>query len=96
MVLRYSRLSAVISPCSPPARCSSFSGNPGAVQSTISGEVHSQISEARDSDAKRLYQASGFEADATNNNTPGTSHRGRTGFLERETGFEPATLSLGM
>jgi hypothetical protein len=48
------------------------------------------------SGTKRLYPAPGFEADATNNNTPGTSHRGRAGFLERETGLEPATLSLGM
>ena len=49
-----------------------------------------------DSGAKRLYPAPGSEGDATNNNAPGTSHRGRTGILERETGLEPATLSLGM
>jgi len=46
-------------------------------------------------DSSRLYPAPGSEGEATNNDAPGTSHRGRTGFLERETGFEPATLSLG-
>ena len=49
-----------------------------------------------DSGAKRLYPAPGSEGNATNNCAPGISHRGRTGLLERETGFEPATLSLGM
>ncbi len=48
-----------------------------------------------DSGAKRLYPAPGSEGGATNNNAPGASDRGRTGILERETGFEPATLSLG-
>jgi hypothetical protein len=47
------------------------------------------------SGAKRLYPAPGSEGDSTNNNAPGTSRRGRTGSLERETGLEPATLSLG-
>jgi len=39
--------------------------------------------------------APGSEGEATDNNAPGTSHRGRAGILERETGLEPATLSLG-
>ncbi len=43
----------------------------------------------------RLDPVPGSEDDATKNSAPGTSHRGRTGSLERETGFEPATLSLG-
>jgi len=47
------------------------------------------------SGAKRLYPAPGSESDVTNNNAPGASHRGRTRILERETGLEPATLSLG-
>ena len=49
-----------------------------------------------DSGAKRLYPAPGSEGSAKNNNAPGASHRRRTGIVERETGFEPATLSLGM
>jgi hypothetical protein len=49
-----------------------------------------------DSVAKRLYPAPGSEGEATNDNAPDTSHRVRTGLLERETGLEPATLSLGM
>jgi hypothetical protein len=40
-----------------------------------------------DSGATRLYPAPGSEGDTTNNNTPGASHRGRTGIVERETGF---------
>jgi hypothetical protein len=31
----------------------------------------------------------------TADNAPGATHRGRSEFLERETGLEPATLSLG-
>jgi len=40
-----------------------------------------------DSGAKRPHPAPGSEGDATNNNAPGACHRGRTGILERETGF---------
>jgi len=43
----------------------------------------------------RPYTAPRSNAPTTNDNAPGATHRGRTGTLERETGFEPATLSLG-
>jgi hypothetical protein len=37
----------------------------------------------------------GSDSDTEQTNAPGITYRGRLGFLERETGFEPATLSLG-
>ncbi len=45
--------------------------------------------------AKRLYPAPGSEARGVDDDAPDTSGRGRSRNLERETGFEPATLSLG-
>jgi len=48
-----------------------------------------------DSGAKRLYPAPGSEGDATNDNAPDLTDRGRSLYMERETGIEPATLSLG-
>ena len=33
--------------------------------------------------------------ETTNENAPAATQRGRIGFMERETGVEPATLSLG-
>ena len=47
------------------------------------------------SGAKRLYPAPTEGSDLTNDNAPGTTDRGRYENLERETGLEPATLSLG-
>ena len=44
---------------------------------------------------ERPYTAPRTSTDNTNDNAPGASDRGRSEFLERETGFEPATLSLG-
>ena len=40
-------------------------------------------------------QAPTDENNPANDNAPGTTDRGRYGILERETGLEPATLSLG-
>jgi len=45
--------------------------------------------------AKRLYPAPTSEATAEDEDAPGASGRGRYRILERETGLEPATLSLG-
>ena len=45
--------------------------------------------------AKRLYPAPALEVIAQDNNAPAASERRRYGILERETGLEPATLSLG-
>ena len=45
--------------------------------------------------SKRLYPAPGDPGSPTNENTPGVTDRGRYQNLERETGIEPATLSLG-
>jgi hypothetical protein len=44
---------------------------------------------------KRLYPAPGDPGSPPNKNTPGLSDRGHSQILERETGIEPATLSLG-
>ena len=43
----------------------------------------------------RPYTAPASTATPGSENAPGTTARRRSGFLERETGFEPATLSLG-
>jgi hypothetical protein len=43
----------------------------------------------------RPYTAPASTATPANENASGTSAQRRSGFLERETGFEPATLSLG-
>ena len=43
----------------------------------------------------RPYTAPVFDAAPGDTNAPGITYRGRRGILERETGFEPATLSLG-
>ncbi|MCL4686911.1 site-specific integrase, partial [Myxococcota bacterium] len=43
----------------------------------------------------RPYTAPASATVPPNENAPGTTARRRSGFLERETGFEPATLSLG-
>ena len=45
--------------------------------------------------SKRLYPAPGDGPTTPNENAPGLSDRGRYQNLERETGLEPATLSLG-
>lgn len=42
----------------------------------------------------RPYTAPVFDAASEDENAPGPSDRGRWKFLERETGFEPATLTL--
>ncbi len=47
------------------------------------------------SGAKRLYPAPTEGGNLSNEIAPGASDRGRYGILERETGLEPATLSLG-
>jgi hypothetical protein len=44
---------------------------------------------------KRRYASPGLKTDATNENAPGITDRGRYEIRERETGIEPATLSLG-
>ena len=44
---------------------------------------------------KRPYPAPAVSDTAPNKNTPGLSDRGHSENMERETGFEPATLSLG-
>ena len=46
-------------------------------------------------DSKRLYPAPGDPGFPPNKNTPDLSGREHLGNMERETGFEPATLSLG-
>ena len=45
--------------------------------------------------SERLYPAPGSDGETTNDNASDASSRGRSGILERETGLEPATLSLG-
>ena len=45
--------------------------------------------------SKRLYPAPGDPGFPPNKNTPGLSDRGHWEMIERETGLEPATLSLG-
>ncbi len=47
------------------------------------------------SGSKRLYPAPTSDTDPTDDNTPDATVRGRYKNLERETGVEPATLSLG-
>ncbi len=47
------------------------------------------------SGAKRLYPAPTERSNLANEIAPGASDRGRYGIGERETGLEPATLSLG-
>ncbi len=47
------------------------------------------------SGSKRLYPAPTSDTDPTDDNTPDATARGRYKNLERETGVEPATLSLG-
>ena len=42
----------------------------------------------------RLYPAPGSDTDIGNENPPGLTGRGRSENLERETGIEPATLTL--
>ena len=44
---------------------------------------------------KRPYTAPAVSDTAPNENTPGRSDRGHWEKMERETGLEPATLSLG-
>ena len=48
-----------------------------------------------DSDSKRLYASPTSDDVPTNRNAPDLTGRGRYETLERETGFEPATLGLG-
>ena len=45
--------------------------------------------------SKRQYTAVAGSPDAPNENTPGLNDRGHWEKMERETGLEPATLSLG-
>ncbi len=47
------------------------------------------------SGSERLYPAPGRGVESSNGNAPAGTGRGRYEILERETGFEPATLSLG-
>ena len=44
--------------------------------------------------AERLYASPSPWAEPSNDEAPGATGRGRPRNLERETGFEPATLSL--
>jgi hypothetical protein len=44
--------------------------------------------------SERLYPAPTSDSDPKNQDAPGVNHRGRSRFLEHETGFEPATLTL--
>ena len=44
---------------------------------------------------RRPYTAPALLDDRANKNTPGVTSRGHSQILERETGIEPATLSLG-
>ena len=53
------------------------------------------LSFAESSVLKRPYTAPALSDDRANKNTPGLTGRGRSQILERETGIEPATLSLG-
>jgi len=45
--------------------------------------------------AMRRYPSLGAAPSPEDTNAPGMTYRGRLGFLERETGFEAATLGLG-
>ena len=45
--------------------------------------------------AERLYASPALRAEPSNDDAPDLTGRGRSRNLERETGFEPATLSLG-
>ncbi len=45
-------------------------------------------------DSIRLYPAPTSDEGITNENTPGRSGRGHSRNMERETGIEPATLTL--
>ena len=45
--------------------------------------------------SRRRYASPDSGATAPNDEAPGASGRGLSGFLERETGLEPATLGLG-
>ncbi len=47
------------------------------------------------SGSERLYPAPGRGVESSNGNAPAATGQGRYKILERETGFEPATLSLG-
>ena len=58
-------------------------------------EEEADLSFADFGDSKRLDTSPGSEDDTSNDNAPGASDRGRYEYLERETGIEPATLSLG-
>ncbi len=60
-----------------------------------SGDLEFADFEAKKAGSERLYPAPGSVVTAQNNNAPDASDRERYDFMERETGFEPATLSLG-
>ena len=58
-------------------------------------DEESDLSFAEFGGTKRLYPAPGDPGFPSNKNTPDLSGRGRYERMERETGLEPATLSLG-
>ena len=58
-------------------------------------EEETTLSFAEFGGSERLYPAPTSGTRLTNDNAPDASDRGRCGIPERETGIEPATLSLG-
>jgi len=58
-------------------------------------EEEADLSSAEFGSPGRPYKAPVFDVAPEDENAPDPSDRGRSEFLERETGFEPATLSLG-
>ena len=60
-----------------------------------SGDLNFADFDTEKTGSKRLYPAPTSDAVPETKNAPGTSGRERYENLERETGFEPATLSLG-
>ena len=58
-------------------------------------EEESDVSFANFGGSKRLYPAPSNLGTTPNTNAPGLNDRGHWEKMERETGFEPATLSLG-
>jgi len=61
-----------------------------------SGDLDFADFDTEKSGSKRLYPAPASDTTSETKNAPGTSDRERYENMERETGIEPATLSLGM
>ena len=59
------------------------------------GDEDLAFADFRRDDPGRPYTAPASKARPEDESAPGASHRERFENLERETGFEPATLSLG-